>query len=221
MKTLLVLLFLFPLLAQASDWSLVGGAGQANFKWCADDGCWHQNPLPYWDDRSGAAVVLGARYNLSDGLAVDLLHHALPTVRAGGTYVPDDGYNPDTQEVTATWTYETNMLVRTKGYSISVVPKKNFGDFSVFGRVGALWYMQTTYFISGGETVPYFIERGSNITWILGTGLGYKIGNVTISAEFQAFPRVKVGQSPIGGDWKNDKSEFGLVSYLLMLEYRI
>lgn len=220
MKLILVIFISLASMSANADWSLIAGAGQGDFKWCGDDGCWHQNPLPYWDDRSGSTSVLGVRYNINKNLAIDGLYHAFPTVRAGGTYVADDSYNPITHEISATWTYQTNMITRTYGGSLSLVPKLYFGDVSVFGRVGGLMYYQTTDFTHEGETTPYFRESGNNVTWIVGLGTGYTIGRFTIAAEAQAFPRVKEGQSPVGGDFKNDKL-FGLVTYLITIEYRL
>ena len=58
-------------------------------------------------------------------------------------------------------------------------------------------------------------------SWMVGAGIGHTFGNITIAAEVMGFNLVKYGQSPVGGNWKNDKSELGLVEYLLTVSYRL
>lgn len=222
MKTLIAFILVVISFQSNADWSLVGGVGQANFKWCDDDGCWHQNPLPYTDDRSGGAAIVGVRYEINKNLSIDGLYHALPTAKVSGTYVPDDDYNPKTFEVTpGAYVYQTAMNVRTYGLSLSLVPKINFGDTSVFGRLGVLKYHQTIEFTHPGEDYAYLKESGSNYTPMVGFGVGHTFGNVTFAVEAIGFQRVKYGQSPVGGYWMGDKYSIGLVEYLFTISYKL
>lgn len=222
MKKVIYFLLLIASTSASADWSLIGGIGRAEFKWCDDDACWHQNPLPYEDDRSGKASIFGVRYDINKNLSIDGLYHALPVARVSGTYVPDDDYNPGTFEVTpGAYVYQTAMNVRTYGLSLSLVPKINFGDTSVFGRLGVLKYHQTIEFTHPSESYAYLKESGRHYTPLVGFGIGHTFGNVTLAVETMAFYRVKHGQSPVGGDWMNRPYQFGLVEYLFTITYKL
>lgn len=209
-----------------ADWSVVAGAGQGNFAWCGgrgeqSNGGWHQETLPYSDSRQTGTYLLGVRYNVSPNFAVDGLYHTWTDATASGTFVEDADYSPTTRQVRAgARTYYASMRTKTDGISLSAVPIAHFGQTRIFGRAGMVLYRQSTEFSYGTNTTPALREAGRAYTWLLGAGIGQDFKRWTVSAEILAFQQVKVMESPVGGDWANDKS-FGLVNYMLTVGYHI
>lgn len=221
--------FLVSMCAHA-DVSLIAGAGQGKFEWCGGpgtggDGCWKQPELPYTDHRDTTSYLFGARYSFSPYLSIDGLYHHFTPARVSGTYVDDKDYNPKTHHVNPKadiWALsgQAGMQTRTDGISISVVPMAPIGHFRVFGRLGTFIYKQTTDFYYPPNVQPTLTQSGRKATWMIGSGIGYEFSRVTVSAEVMAFQEVKFKESPVGGDWNNNRG-FGLVSYLVTFAYRL
>jgi len=227
-KLILIAAVITSLPAHAeSNWSIIGGAGRGTFAWCGGDGCWHQSPLPYQDDRRTTAYLLGARYTFTRNFAMDGMYHSFTPVRVSGNYVDDKDYDPQTRTVrpnAPVWALSgrASMITRTDGISISAVPMAHFGNTSVFSRVGVFMYRQSTDFTYPPLTTSSLREAGRRYTPMYGIGIGQTFNRITIATEVLAYKSpVKWEESPVGGGGGAPNSRFGLVQYMLTFAYQL
>lgn len=224
LQAIVIGLLLASMSAQAKA-ELIAGMGQASFDWCGGDGCWHQPPLSYQDDRRVPVYIFGFRDKLTSNLKYDVLYHQFGTAKVSGYYVHDVDYDPVHKQVlhqghfTGPWPMNAYMTTETNGISLSLLPTLTFkSGLELFGRVGIFFYRQDTHF-SYSTDKAHYRDSGSDHSPVIGMGVSYPVGHFSLGTEVMAFNEVKFGESPVGGGPESPR-DFGLVEYVITIGYR-
>lgn len=202
-------------------WSLKLGAGRATYQWCGPNGCWHQPPLPYYEDNKARSFYVGTQYQMTPNLGIEGLYHDFGITRASGTYtMADADYDPHSGYVRP-GCLQTNesMTQRTRGISLALVPSITANRVTMYGKFGLLWWREQTQWNTYGYQADYR-EGGTGHTPMIGIGANYRVGRYRVGLELTGYQDVLYKNAPFGGHGTS-MSRPGLTETMATIAYSL